>query len=127
MTAGLNLHIDVWRMNYASDDSVGGAVLTGTVAYYQMEAAITPRRPTQAALEQGLETEAIYDLTIAGQYRGANVTLHERDEVQVVQPVNHPLYGLRFRIVGVQPSRRRPRIGHQHATLSRMRRARSQQ
>ncbi len=102
---------------------MGGALITGTVAYQDILAAISPRRPTQAALEAGLETEAIFDFTTT--LRG--ITLYERDEVQVIAPVDHAMYSLRFRIVGVQPSRRHGRRGHQHATLSRIRESRSQQ
>lgn len=123
MVAGLNIQVDVWRMTVNADDTVGGALVTGTTAYTNLRAAITPRRPSQAALEAGLETDAIYDFIS----RSQNITLYERDEVEVVQPIGHPLFGLRFRIVGVQPSRRRPRHGHQHATLSRIRQSRSQQ
>jgi hypothetical protein len=123
MVAGLNLQINIWRMTVNADDSVGGALVTGTVAYTNLNAAITPRRPSQLMLEQGLETDAIYDLTS----HLKDITLYERDEVEVVHPSDHPLYGLRFRIVGVQPSRRRPKHGHQHCTLSRIRESRSQQ
>lgn len=123
MVAGLNLQIDVWRMTIDTDDAVGGAMVTGTVAYYNLNAAITSQRPSQLLLQQGLETNAGYDLTT----KLRNVALHERDEVEVVHPVAHPLYGLRFRIIGVQPSRRRPYHGHQHCTLSRIRESRGQQ
>lgn len=110
-------------MTVNADDTVGGALVTGTVAYHNLDAAITPQRPSQALLQQGLETEAIYDFT--SKLRG--ITLNERDEVEVIWPAGHPYYGLRFRIVGVQPSRRRPYHGHQHCTLSRIRQSRSQQ
>ncbi len=123
MVAGTNIRVDVWRMTEDTDDSVGGAVITGSVVYPGLRAAITPRRPTQAALEQGLEVDSIYDFI--SKQRG--ITLYERDEVEVVCPVAHPFYGLRFRIVGVQISRRHGRSGHQHATLSRIRESRSQQ
>ena len=123
MVAGLNIRVDIWRMTDNADDSVGGALITGTVVYEAIRAAMSPRRPTQAALEAGLETNAIYDFT--AQLRG--ITLFERDEVEVVLPVDHELAAKRFRIVGVQPSRRHGRQGHQHATLSRIRESRSQQ
>ena len=128
MTAGLNLKVKVWRMNEDDDDVVGGAMITGSAVYFNVNAALTPRRPSQIMLEQGLETDAIYDMTTSARSdtRGY-VTLFERDEVEVVHPQGHPLYGLRFRIIGVQPSKRRPRYGHQHATLSRIRESRSQQ
>lgn len=123
MVAGLNLQIDVWRMTVNADDDVGGALVTGTVAYHNLYAGISPQRPNQQMTQAGLETEAIYDLTCKLQ----GITLWERDEVEVVHPTGHPYYGLRFRIVGVQPSRRRPFHGHQHCTISRIRRSRSQQ
>lgn len=123
MVAGLNIRVDVWRMSHNADDSVGGALITGTVAYQDILAAISPLRPTQAALEAGLETDAIFDFTTTL----PGITLYERDEVQVIAPVDHAMYGLRFRIMGVQPSRRHGRRGHQHATLSRIRESRSQQ
>lgn len=123
MTAGLNLTIDVWRMSQATDDETGGAVITGTVVYSALPASIFSRRPTQESLEQGLEVPALYDMTV----NLKNVTLFERDEIEVKAPSDSPHYNLRFRIVGVQPAKRRPKYAHQHVTLSRIRRSRRQQ
>ena len=123
MTQGLNLQVNIWRMSQGTDDDVGGSVITGSVVYFDERAAIFARRPSQRALEQGLEVPALFDMTI----RAHNVTLYERDEVEVVQPVGHPHYGNRFRIMGIQPGRRHYRKAHQHVTLSRIRRSRSQQ
>ena len=55
------------------------------------------------------------------------ITLYERDEIEVSCPNGHPYYGLRFRIIGVQPGKRNYRQAHQHATLSRIRQSRRQQ
>lgn len=121
MTAGLNLKVDIIRINYASDDAVGGAVTTGTTVYSALEFVMTPRRPSQASLEAGLETEVFYD----GTCKANNITIQERDELLVVHPVSHPLYNLRFRVLGVQPGRRRQRYGAIHTTLSRVRESRS--
>jgi hypothetical protein len=123
MTYGLNLRVDVHRMSNATDDDVGGAVITGTVVYANQSAAIYSRRPSQLSLDQGLETEATFDLTM----NLYHITLWERDEIEVISPTGHPFYGQRFRITGVQPGRRNYRVAHQHATLSRIRRSRSQQ
>lgn len=120
---GLNLRIDITRMNYQADEDMGGAVYSGTVVYSDLPASIFSRRPTQASLEQGLEVEAIYDLTV----KLCGVTLIERDLVEVTCPNGHPLYGLQFRVMGVQPARRNYRQAHQHATLSRIRRSRREQ
>jgi len=122
MTQGLNLKATLWRMNTATDDSSGGAMITGTPVYSNLLVAISAKRPTQQSLEQGLEVEAIYDLTA----RQCNVAIYERDEVEVTCPPNHPYYGLRFRIIGVQVPRRY-REGAQHCTLSRIRQSRRQQ
>jgi len=107
-----------------ADDDAGGAQVTGTTVYSSIPAAISANRPSQASLEQGLEVSAVYDLTV----HSRSITLHERDEIQVVGcSTTHPYYGLRFRITGVQPSKRYPKVGHLHATLNRIRRSRSQQ
>lgn len=120
MIPGYNLKVNVIRMNNAPDDIVGGAIYTGTTVITDQPAAIGATRPTQQSLEQGLEVEAIYNLSI----QQCGVTLIERDLVEVTCPSDSPLYGLQFRIMGVQPSR----LGkHQHATLSRIRRSRREQ
>lgn len=121
MTAGLNIKVDVIRINYGADDDTGGAVTTGTTVYSFLPFAMTPRRPSQVSLEAGLETETFYD----GTCKANNITIQERDEIQVVWPVGHPLYNLRFRVLGVQPGRRRQRYGATHTTLSRIRESRS--
>ncbi len=123
MRAGLNLKADIIRISYGDDDEVGGAVVTGSCVYSDLAVAISPRRPSQSSLEQGLEVPGLYDLTC----RAKSVTLFERDEVQVTWPLDHPHYSCRFRIVGVQPPRGRAKYRSQHATLSRIDYSRSRQ
>lgn len=122
MTQGLNLRANIWRMSTLADDLIGGAQISGTVVYSNQPCAISASRPTQASLEQGLEVQAIYDMTI----RMCGVTIYERDEVEPVCPSDHPYYNLRFRVIGVQPPKRY-RQGAQHLTLSRIRQSRRQQ
>jgi hypothetical protein len=121
MVAGLNIRIDVWQMSTVADDDVGGAMITGTVLTQDLEARLSPRRPSQLMLEQGLETERIFDLIVAGH----NVTVRERDEIEVVWPLDHPLYANRFRVVGVQYPSRRAKYGPLQFTLSRIERSRT--
>lgn len=127
MVAGLNLKVDVIHINYGDDDNIGGAVTTGTTAYSNLPAILTPRRPSQASLEAGLETDAIYDFTCTSRFYRSQVTINERDEILVVWPPSHPLYNLRFRVTGVGPGRRRPRYSGIHCTTSRIRTSRSRQ
>jgi hypothetical protein len=121
MTTGLNLRGNVIRMEQQTDDSVGGAVLSGTVVGNNLLMAIYSRRPSQMSLEQGLETDAFFDATVK-----CGVAIYERDLVEVTCPANSPHYGLRFRVMGIQPARR-TRASEQHLTLSRIRRSRRQQ
>lgn len=118
MTQGLNLRGTIWRMNQAEDDSGGGAILTGTPVASNQPMGIFSRRPSQISLEQGLETEAIFDATVK-----CGIVIYERDEVEVTCPTNSPHYGLRFRVMGVQVARR-TRAGERHLTLVRTRRSR---
>ena len=72
MTAGLNIRVDIWRMTEGTDDAVGGAMITGTVAYQDIYARLTLRRPSQIMLEQGLEVDKIGDLLL----QGRNITVY---------------------------------------------------
>lgn len=127
MVAGLDLKVNIIQINYSNDDSIGGAVTTGTPVYTNLPASLTPRRPSQASLEAGLETDAIYDFTCTAKFYGSQVTIYERDEIQVTWPLTHPLYNLRFRVTGVGPGRRRPNYAGIHCTTSRIRTSRSRQ
>lgn len=123
MVAGLNIKVTIHRMTLDTDDDVGGAQITGSVAYADLAARITPRRPSQLLLEQGLETDKIFDMAV----QGHGLTIYERDEVEVTWPTGHLHYGQRFRILGVQPSGRRQLYGPMQFTLSRIVRSRSRQ
>lgn len=120
---GLNLQVRVWRNTYSTDDASGGAVITGTVVYSGLNARISARRPSQQALEQGLEVERLFDMIVNTQ----GLTFLERDEVEVTSPAAHPYYGERMRIMGVQHDSRYYSRGHTEFTLSRIERSRSQQ
>lgn len=120
-TFGHNLKVDIYRMTERTDNAGGGATVTGTVVFQSVSAALSPNRPSQASLEQGLETRAVYDFSASA----AKVTLFERDEVKVVFPQDHQLYNQTFRITGVQYPRGRKKYGMLHATAERTRESRS--
>lgn len=127
MTAGLHMKVDIIQINMSADDNIGGAVTTGTTVFSSLPAVLTPRRPSQASLEAGLETDAIYDFTCRAMLARANVIINERDEILVTFPPGHALLNLRFRVTGFQPPRGRVRYGAIHCTLSRIRSSRSRQ
>lgn len=121
MTTGLNLRGNIIRMNQQTDDSVGGAILSGTVVGNNLLMAIYSRRPSQISLEQGLEVEALFDATVK-----CGVAIQERDLVEVTCPESSPHYGLKFRVMGVQAARR-TRASERHLTLVRTRQSRREQ
>lgn len=87
-------------MSNLSDDEVGGARLSGTVLYDSVYARFEQPQPNFLLLQQGLEVTDTIQCTC----RPPNMTVKERDEVEVIFPLHHPLYGERLRVVSVQLS-----------------------
>ena len=104
--AGLNLKGRVWRFTAKNnDDSVGGAVPTGTVMYEPVWSRIRSEKPTLALLEQGLETPELFTATLsytAYSPTGAFDVLHN-DQYEVTHPPISIHYGKRFVIIGIRP------------------------
>lgn len=100
MTAGTNLLVNVRRYSYQPDDAVGGAVLSGTVCYWNVQARLHPDRPTHAFQEQGLQTIKTFTAVVVP----GTLDIRERDEIEVVGPRRINYYGEKFRVIGVEPS-----------------------
>lgn len=127
MVQGLWQKINVIRAITLTDDSYGGAVMTGTYVYEGVPAAIAIFRPSLQSREQGLEVDIQADLTVGKIFNNLPMQLYERDEIEIVCPGEDPFYDKRFRITGVQPSKRPLNIGHIHCTLSRIEYSREKQ
>lgn len=105
MTAGLNLQGKIWRFTSKySDDDNGGAVPSGTPLYNPVFARISSKKPTQALLEQGLETPEIFEGTLS--YSAFSPTgsydVQHNDQYEVTWPPISDFYGRKFVIIGVQ-------------------------
>jgi hypothetical protein len=100
MTAGL-LHIGrIIRFSY-NDDSVGGALPTGTTIYEPVYARIFREKPTLALLEQGLETPALYSAIL----EPGRIRIRNNDQFEVTAPYMSQYLGLKFVIISdPQPS-----------------------
>lgn len=98
MTAGLNARIRVWRMSEMTDDSVGGAMLTGTIAYESLEARLQPLKPDPLFLFQGIETNKIIRCTT----RPATISIYENDEIEVTWPPQQAEFGVRYKVMKIQ-------------------------
>ena len=104
MPAGLNQVCRLIRFSYPADDAVGGAVPSGTVVYENLLVRIKSEEPTQALLEQGLQTIPIFTgLLFAG-----NIDVHHNDQLEVVAPMGSWFYQKKFRVIGIQRSSNHP-------------------
>lgn len=101
MTAGL-LHTGrIIRFSYPVDDSVGGALPTGTILYEPVFARIFTEKPTLALLEQGLETPALFSAII----EPGDIAIQNNDQYEETGPNISPYLGWKFVIVSdPQPS-----------------------
>ena len=107
MPAGLNCRVRVWRRTAGADDSVGGAMITGTVAYQDVIARYTARRPSLLLLAQGLEVPRI------GYFRMVPGTLdiRENDAIEITEPASHVYFGVLQQVIGVTVSSLNPKAG----------------
>ena len=98
MRAGNNLHARIWRFSYVADDSVGGAVPSGTVVYESVEARSQDSSPIAAFAIQGVETNKVHQAQV---YPGT-LDIREYDQFEIISPPNHPYINLKMRIDTVQ-------------------------
>lgn len=104
MPAGLNQVCRLIRFSYPSDDTVGGAVPSGTVLYSNLDVRISAQKPTQALLEQGLQVPTLYHAMI---FEG-NIAIEINDQIEVTNPPMGWFYGKKFRVIGLQRSSNHP-------------------
>lgn len=99
MPQGYDVYCRIWRMenNPVADDVVGGAIVTGSVAYETVRMRFEPQRANLLLLEQGLETTRLISIMLWP----ASLVIYERDELEVTRPAYHPNFGQRFRITTV--------------------------
>lgn len=92
-------------MTARDDDYVGGASISGSVVYHRVLGSLQAQKVSQVFLEQGLETNQVFDaIVIPG-----TVNIQERDEMQVIEPQDHPEYGHRFRVMAPPTMNHNPR------------------
>lgn len=103
MTAGFNVLVDITTYTYPSDDAWGGSQPSGTVLASNVQARFEPIEPTMALLEQGLETEIHYRITLS--YVGRYVS--QNDTLTIRGPYNHIFVNKNFRVISIsRPSLR---------------------
>lgn len=112
--AGMNLRVTVWRMSTDPDDSVGGAMITGSAVYTGIQA-FMQEAPVQMLLaQQGLETLNVFNVTLIP----GTLRIWERDEIEITHPEDHPYYGDRFRVMSSRYSSHNPRDPRNYLMLT---------
>lgn len=114
MTAGNNMRVDVWRITMPTDDVVGGAITTGTIVYSGVQAFMQETPQQMILVQQGLETLSVFNVTIVP----GTLMIRERDEIEIVQPVDHYYYGQRFRVMSSRHSSNNPRDPRHYILLT---------
>ena len=104
MRAGHNLLVSIWRNTYPRDDSVGGALPSGSVVYENIQGRIQSATPIPAFAMQGVETNKIF----IGTFFPGILDIQEYDQCEVTSPPNSPHFGLKYRIDTVQKSSMHP-------------------
>lgn len=104
MPAGLNQVCSILRFSYPQDDTAGGAVPSGTVVYSNLDVRIKSEKPTQALLEQGLQTPTIFTAIV----HEGNIEIEHNDQVLFTAPRIGFFYNKKFRIIGIQRSSNNP-------------------
>lgn len=121
MVAGLNSKCKIWRENNSDDDAVGGAVITGTVVYSNINIRFQAQLTEQLLLQQGLETPRIFSAVLIPGY----LDIRERDLIEVIAPLDHVYYGDEFRIVGMRYSNHNKRDPRNYIMLDMVRSVRA--
>lgn len=104
MPSGLNRVCEITTFSYPSDDSVGGAVPSGTVVYQNVLIRIESPKPTMALLEQGLQVPALFNAML---FPG-NIEVKFNDQIRFTAPVNDWFYNKKFRVISVIRSSHHP-------------------
>jgi hypothetical protein len=105
MPGGLNASFKIFRMEQQSDDAIGGSVVSGTAIYWNVPGRIEAEPVSQLILAQGLETQRQFSVMVIP----GTLALRERDELELRAPIDHPYFGKRFRIIGMEYSSHNPR------------------
>jgi len=112
--AGMNVGFKVWRITTPTDDYAGGAQTSGSVQYDCISARFEQQPVDQVFLEQGLETVHLFKVTAVP----GTLDIRERDELELIKPVDHWEYRNFFRVVDVHHASHNPRDPRNYIMMS---------
>ena len=100
MVAGLNVVCLIRKIDYGSDDSSGGAMITGTVVHEGVRVLIQQKPEEQVLVQQGLEINKVFTALCTP----VTLDIDERYELEVTAPTDYYLYGKPLRIINHRPA-----------------------
>ena len=95
---GLVHKMKVTRITTPVDDSIGGAVVTGSVVYDSVQCRWDEEKPEMGLLQQGMEIPKLYTILAVP----ASLIIYELDEVELISPNNHQDANTPFVVRGVR-------------------------
>jgi hypothetical protein len=109
MTILYNIRCSIYR-DLIGDDSIGGAIVTGTLTVASDEPCRLDYYIPKISMfaPQGIETDKIYSVFFRST-RQHPIDIRENDYLQVTFPPEHPDYNVRLRVRGVQSESLHPR------------------
>ena len=100
MVAGLNVIALIRKIDYSSDDSSGGAMVTGTVVHEGVKIRIQQQPEEELLLQQGLEINKVFTALCTP----VSLDIDERYEVEVTAPTDYYLYSKPLRVINHRPA-----------------------
>jgi len=100
MVAGLNVFCLIRKIDYASDDSSGGAMVTGTVVHDRIKVRIQQTPEELLLLQQGLEINK----TFTALCEPVTLDIDENYELEVTAPYDYYLYGKPLKVINHRPA-----------------------
>jgi len=100
MVAGSNVYARIWRVSQDTDDSSGGAMITGTVVHERVGLRVQQQKAEQLLEQQGLEINKIFH-AIADP---VTLDIDERYEMEIHTPPTYYLSNKRMRVIDHRPA-----------------------
>jgi len=114
MVAGANVFILIRKISEDSDDSSGGAMITGTVVHERVGARIQQDPEELLLLQQGMEINKVFKALC----NPVTLDIDENYEVEVTAPPNYYLYGKPLKVINHRPADFVPSDGRNYVLLT---------
>jgi hypothetical protein len=98
MAAGLVVKARIWREFNLTDDVIGGAVRSGTIAYEDISCRVEQMKPNDRLIQEGYQIGKYAQVECVP----STLLIYENDEFEITYPAKHRYYGHKWRVDAVQ-------------------------